>query len=438
MNTRTHTRTQGGFSLLEMLLTVMIVSGLLVAVFNLLEEYAEKQLAESTAEYMENIALAVEDILVDPILFQQAYALADARPSDVLELSLNDLTSGFDGIPASTRLNENIRNRTPMGSEIDVILRIADNPAIDTDAQAMEIIVATRTPIIDERARRAAIAAGPYGGLLRDDNAPIESSFASWAVNLADLAGTAWVAAVAAEPPVENETAYLIHYRHMSFEESAGDYMFRISIPGRPELNRMFTNLNMGTHNIMGTDNFDIGGDLTLEGRALVNGDMRVVGATRINEGTVTAGQRIRSGSMTVNGTGGGVTGHLTVDDSVNISRLNISGQLNANTAELRQGLDTTNQVTVEDLQLLSGVASAGSVNATRLQGSGGSPNITVQGQINASNLTTNILAVQGGNVGTLDTIAAGDVIIGGELRAQNIGLGDANISTFGACDRGC
>ena len=80
-----------GFSLLEMLLTTMVFTGLLVAVFNLLEEYAEKQLAQSTSDYMENIALAVEDILVNPLYFQEIYDLADARANDVLELSLNDL-----------------------------------------------------------------------------------------------------------------------------------------------------------------------------------------------------------------------------------------------------------------------------------------------------------------------------------------------------------
>lgn len=427
-----------GFSLLEMLLTTMVVSGLLVAVFNLIEDYAEDQLAQSTADYMENIALAAEDILADPIHFQTAYNLADARPSDVIEVSLNDLTDGFGGIPASTRLNENIRNRTPMGSEIDILLRISDNPASDLDSQSMEIVVATRDPILDERARRAATAAGPYGGLLRNNADPIRSAFASWSVDVADFAGTAWANAVAATPAVENEVAYIVHYRHITFDESAGDYMFRVSVAGRPELNRMYTNLNMATNNIMGTDNLDLSGNLTLDGRAMVNGDMQVQGNTAINQGDVTASNRFTSTTVTVNGAGSGVTGNLTVDDSITINALNLSGQLNAQTAELRSGVNSSGQITTENLALQSGINSAGRINATRLQGNGGRPDINIQGQMNASNLSTDSLTVQNGNVGTLDTVTSGNLTVGGELRSESIGLGTINVGTFGSCDRGC
>lgn len=423
---------------MEMLLTTMVVSGLLVAIFNLLEDYAEERLAKSTAEYMETIALAVEDILADPIHFQTVYGLANARPSDIIELTLNDLTTGFDAIPASTRLNENIRNRTPMGSEIDILLRIADNPAIDTDSQSMEIIVATSEPLMAERARRAATEAGPYGGLLRNDTDPIRSSFASWTVDVASLAGTGWASAVAATPAVENDTAYIVHYRHMSFDESAGDYMFRISVPGRPELNRMYTNLNMATNNIMGTDDLNLSGDLTLDGRAMINGDMNVVGNTRVQEGDVIASNRFIGNNVVVNGAGGGVTGNLTVDDSINTNRLNLSGQLNAVTAELRQGLNSSGEITAETVSFQSGIANAGQINATVLQGNGGEPDLNIQGQMNASNFNVNALTVQNGNVGTLDTIVNGDLNISGTMNAGNIGFGNTNISTFGTCDRGC
>ena len=71
-------RQRKGFSLVEMLLTIMVVTGLLIAVFELLEDYVEKELAVATADYMENIALAVQDIVEDPAYFQEAYALADA------------------------------------------------------------------------------------------------------------------------------------------------------------------------------------------------------------------------------------------------------------------------------------------------------------------------------------------------------------------------
>lgn len=436
MINRTHNK---GFSLLEMLLTTMVVSGLLVAVFNLIEDYMEKQLAQNTADYMENIAMAVEDILSDPVHFQEAYNLADARPSNILELSLSDLVNGFGGVPASTRLNENIRNRTPLGAEIDVLMRISDNPSINTDSQSMEILVASHEPVILERARRAASAAGAYGGLLIDQADPIRSAFAGWRVNLASLAGTGWANAVSAEPPVENESAYLVHYRHVSFDESAGDYMFRVYVPGRPELNRMYTNLNMGTHNIMGADNLNLSGDLTLEGRAMVNGNMNVNGNVAMNQGDVIAGQRFSAGNVVVNGAGEGVRGNLTVDDSINISRVNLGGQLNAKTAELRAGVNSSGEITVDQLALQGGIGNAAQINATSLYGTGGSgPDLTIQGQMNAANYVTDGLNVQNGNVGTLDTIVEENAIVSGTVNSGNFGLNNVSVTTFGVCDKGC
>lgn len=427
-----------GFSLVEMLLTVMVVMGLLVAVFNLLEDYAETELARSTTKYMENIALAVQDIIDDPVYFQEVYAQANARPSDVLELTMADLVDGFGAIPGSTRLNENIRNQTPIGSEVTIMLRIADNPASDNDVQALEIIVATMDLILDERVRRAATEAGAYGGMLRDGSNQVTSAFASWSVNVNDLAGTAWAGRVAANPPTTEDGAYLVHYRHASFEDAAGDYMFRISIPGRPELNRMYTDLNMGTHNIMGTDNLNLSGNLTLDGGAMINRSVVTGGNTTVNKGDVIAGGRFQANSMQIKGTGSGVTGTLGVDDSINISRVNLNGVLNAETAELRGGVTSSSTLTTTALALRGGVTRAGQINATNLHGSGAKPDVIISGQLNSSRFNTQTLNVQNGNVGVLDAKIGGNATIGSRLNAPNIGFGNASVGTFGTCDEGC
>lgn len=428
-----------GFSLVEMLLTVMVVTGLLVAVFDLLEDYAEKELALATADYMENIALAVQDIVENPTYFQDVYALADAAPGDTLELSFTDLIEGFATIPASTRLNESMRTRNPMGAEIAILLRIADDPVDPTDAQAFDIVVATSERIIDERLRRAATASGPYGGLIRETGDPIRSAFAGWEMPLGDFSGTAWASAVAAAPASIDEGGYLVHYRHINFEDIAGDYMFRVAIPGRPDLNRMYTTLDMGSNNIMGTDNMQVVQDLGLSGQALVDGNMRVGGTTAINQGDVFAGNRFTAAHAVVNGTGGGATGNFIVDDSIAIGQLNLTGQLNAADTTFTGGLvQNADMISTSTLHLHGGIGGANRIQATALYGNAASgPNIQLNGQLAAADLAAESLTVSG-TTGVVDMIVGGSADISGNITTEDIDTQRLSVDTFGNCDRGC
>lgn len=431
-----HNHNQKGFSLAEMLLTVMLLTGLLTAIFNVLEEYAEKELATSTAKYMDSIALAVQDVLENPLYFQDVYALADSSSANTLELSVQDIASGFGTIPASTRLNDNIRNQTPMGSPITVLIRIADDPSIVTDIEALEVIVATTERLLDERVRRAATVAGAYGGFFREIGEPIRSAFATWSVDPSLLTGTSWGATIANNPPSLEDGIYLVNYRHASFDDIAGDYMFRVRIPGRPEFNRMYTDLNMGTHNILGTDNLNLNNNLELDGRALVNGQMRVTGNTNIQNGDVTAGQRFSTNNMRIEGLGGGTTGQLIVDDSITMMNANLSGQLNAVTANFRGDFASGGQISADNVLLQNGVASAGTINATTFSGTG-TVNMNVAGSVNASSMQTGQLSVQG-RTGVIDMVATGNMSTTQRTEASNIGFQHLSVGTFGRCNEGC
>lgn len=432
-------RQRKGFSLVEMLLTIMVVTGLLIAVFELLEDYVEKELAVATADYMENIALAVQDIVENPTYFQEAYALADARPSDTLELSFNDLVEGFGTIPGSTRLNEMVRDRNPMGASISVLLRISDDPSDMSDVQAFDILVATNELIIDERLRRAATAAGGHGGLIREGSNSIRNAFASWEIPVNNFSGTAWASTVMSEPASIEEGGYLAHYRHVSFEDIAGDYMFRVSVAGRPDLNRMYTNLDMGSNNIMGTDNFALSNDALLKGQAIVDGNVSVAGATRINQGDVYAGQRFVANSAVVRGVGGGITGNLTVDNSIEIGSLDLSGQLNAENATMRGGFSTSNQVDTTKVYLYDGISSVGSgIQTKALISATGTTDIRSLGQVSTADLHAATLSVSSGTIGAENIVATGATYISGRVLSPTVASDDLAVGTFGACDKGC
>jgi len=436
-------RQRKGFSLLEMLLSVVVVSGLLVVVFELLEDYVEKELAVATADYMENIALAVQDIVEDPTYFQEAYTMARARPSDTLELSLSDLVNGIGAIPGSARLNKMIRDRNPMGVSVSVLLRIADDPSNSSDVQAFDILVATNERIVDERLRRAATAAGGYGGLIREGAASIRNAFASWEIPVNHFSGTTWANTVASIPASIEDGGYLAHYRHMSFGDVTGDYMFRVSVPGRSDLNTMYTNLDMGSNNIMGIDNFELSRDARLRGQVVVDGNVGVTrGTTQINQGNVYAGQRFTAQRAVVigKGIGEGKTGSLTVDDRINVGNLNLSGQLNAETATMHRDFVTTGQVDVTNA-FLGDISNVGGKIQTKALV--GAPDTTIdlksEGKISAAGLRINEnLIIESGNVGTESVIATGAVDIGGKLTSPTVSSDDLAVQTFGTCDRGC
>jgi hypothetical protein len=209
-----------------------------------------------------------------------------------------------------------------------------------------------------------------------------------------------------ANPASIDDGGYLVHYRYTSFEDSAGDYMFRVSIPGRPELNRMYGTLNMGGHNIMGADNVTTANDLILDGRALVNGQMRVGGNTSIQQGDVVAGNRFSTNNMAVRGLGGGVTGNLNI--------------------------------ATQQIEYQNGTTQTGRLNVTSLQGNGAGMNVDITGQLNASNFSTQNMTVQSGNVGTIDTVISNNLRVEGDVESTGMILNNLNVQTFGACDNGC
>jgi hypothetical protein len=196
--------------------------------------------------------------------------------------------------------------------------------------------------------------------------------------------------------------------------------------------------LNMGGHNIMGADNVTTANDLILDGRALVNGQMRVGGNTSIQQGDVVAGNRFSTNNMAVRGLGGGVTGNLNVDDSITVQNLNLIGNLNAETANFRQGLNSTGNIATQQIEYQNGTTQTGRLNVTSLQGNGAGMNVDITGQLNASNFSTQNMTVQSGNVGTIDTVISNNLRVEGDVESTGMILNNLNVQTFGACDNGC
>ena len=435
--------TQKGFSILETLLTTAVVVGVLLVVFNLFEDYAEKTLVRSTAKYLDDISLAVEEIVNDETYFNILYTLADAETNDVLELSINNLINGFgvvpNNIPASTILNSNVRQETPLKTGVEIMVRVADNPAITTDANALEIIIITDERVLVSRARSVASELGAYGGHYIDAADNIRNSFRSWEVDPAVLNDSTWAGLAATNPPSQANGAYIVHYKHKSYEDIAGDYLYRDLVVGSPELNQMNTDLNLGENNIVGVDNLEIDNDLTLGANAIVNGSVNISNAT-FTESNFTAENQMTTGNALIRGNGSGVRGNFSVENSLSITNFSANGSVSANNATFSNGISTTGEVRSNGRLEFEQGFQANSVSVGNLRGRSGTTfDVNVGGDLKAADLTTNRLAVGGsGNIGAIDTQVSGNLGVTGDINVPSVGFGTLNVTTFGACDRGC
>ena len=78
---------------MEMMLTVIIFSGVLLAVFNTLQNYAEDRLARSTSDFITQIQVALDELLADPNQFTTIYTAVGAAPNGIIDVPLNDLVN---------------------------------------------------------------------------------------------------------------------------------------------------------------------------------------------------------------------------------------------------------------------------------------------------------------------------------------------------------
>ena len=92
------------------------------------------------------------------------------------------------------------------------------------------------TPIQLADAPRIASEAGAEGGTINTSNNTAQGSYGGWSVSMNGYAN-----------PGAGHLAALVAY---SGSQLQSDYLYRVSVPGQPQLNTMQTNLNMGANSV--------------------------------------------------------------------------------------------------------------------------------------------------------------------------------------------
>ncbi len=338
--------TQAGFSLLELLLATVVFFAVLLSIFQVMQDYAEREAGRTAGKYMTTIADAMDQVLSKvenfQILYNAAVAnggglqlIADANEPAAFNIA-KDFQIGGRWIQRSRLLNANFRYESPLRSQVRILLRVADN-IVPGDAPAFDIFIVTATPRPDGIVRRAALESGAAGGVIRSYGAKgvatATSIYDSWRIRMsAGLTSTNWYQnELRNSLDTTTDGSYFVYYRYSNVASIAGDYLFRVADPdGTGERNRMHAVLNAGGNDIIGADDVNIGTGNAAAGRYTnadaTSGEVNpsCVDSTLCVNGTAALkGAGIIAGNMTT-------TGSALIADSLRSATMNVDNKLGA------------------------------------------------------------------------------------------------------------
>lgn len=487
---------QKGFSLLELILTVGIFMMLMIAVFNLLQTFAERELARSTHKYMSTVAQAMDQILDNVDNFNALYNAARGTGggyqliADSTAPAPDNITKNFQvggvWIQASRLLNSQFRQLSPLRSQVRILLRISDNPATEADTRALEVFVVTATPRPDGVVRLVANTAGAAGGFIRTygvkNTAVIQSAYNSWNVTpSAGLQATPWYTNELL-PSLNSDTqgSYVVHYAYHNLEDKTGDYLYRVADTdnvGVPAKNRntMHGPINVGGNDIIGADDVNIGSNgfgqnlvgsvggavhpdctgnvLCVNGTGVIKGGANVASNLTVNGNATIADSmnaqtmRVQNGLSATDRTTYGAQGLFVVDGTGN-QQDNIIVQNNANFMDgltsdsgVIAGLTDSTTVALPD----GAVYNTGTIsNTRRITSTTISTNsLSVDHQLRAGEVTGGNVSVTSGRTAAIDITGSDNLIYGTAatpktLIAPRVNVRRMQVDSFGACDSGC
>lgn len=296
---------RAGFSLLELLLVIGVSSALTMVAIQVFNDFTERSINRRAGNHILKIQSSAEEFVAAN--FTDLWDNNIPATGDIDQIDLADLIGeGF--------LPEDYRSINVFRQNTRILIRNAGDGF--TGGRTIEVLSVTEDTDdgvdrswSNERIIDAARGAGPkVGVIVNTTTGPgccagnIQSLFGEWSVPLADFV---------AEFNYTNDPnrGYLASYGRVAFSQTFnGDYLYRVEIPGQPQVNQMETNLDM-TQNV-------------LNGVGVVTADNIGVGysydtATGAWVGDNTASIEI-SGSNT--GTGSFTPFALTVDQSISVT----------------------------------------------------------------------------------------------------------------------
>lgn len=290
-------RGAAGFTLLEVTLVLVVGMAIMGVAHQYTKQYADGVLNQAAAQHQKLVADATAQYIKD----NYAAVAGVATPSTPATLTVATLkATGY--LPASfSELNGfnhayDIRVLEPTPNKLDTLIVTTGGETVD-----------------DMNVRRVANLVGAKGGFVSSSNAAVaEGAFGGWQTPVATFGVS----------PGGGHLATALFFEDGTL---ASDYLYRNAVPGRPDLNRMNTAIDMGSHNLNNagqvnassaavTTNVTAGGNVTASGAVAANS---ATINTNVNAGgTIAAGGNITS-SATVQGVTIAASGNVTAGNTM-------------------------------------------------------------------------------------------------------------------------
>lgn len=435
---------QRGFSLFEMLLTVGVAATFFIFLFNIGQTIARNQAVNTASSYVEDLEDAVGLVLSDPGRFNALYNNVLAG-GGIAQASISNLKQGtgvLNFLGTNELLNSAFPDTGPFRQTYRVIFRI---PSAIGSQRALETFVASETSLDGDLAFRIAGAIDGTGGLLRENifapgSTSLSSAYGTWNVPTSNLAATGWFANVNASIPPANNEAYVVAYNYYDLGRIARDYLYRTD-EGDPTLNTMFTDLSLGSYNLLGVDNISGSGGLTAN-ELIVEGTSNFANAPVIN-GLLQSDGPLAVGAISASGN--------NLQMAANNGDVVVNNGITSNRAIVNNTLTTDNlnaqSLTAENVSLSGNAFSvdvSGGINASASStGVTVSNGLNVAGQLQSESFAAGSnLVINGGDLGVIGLDASGDVSQNPGARTTTDVFGGAGLTSSDSanwpCGTGC
>jgi len=253
-------RRHRGFTLLEMLAALAVGAVLTVGLVQLVLASMEDSKGQQAAQHQQRVAAAAGKY----VAANHAALAAAATATTPAKVTVAELQAG--GFLPASHAPANAYGQTPC------LLVLQPAPG---KLEALLVTEGGPAPIAEKELAFVAANAGPGGGYITVAKPPAaQGAFGSWLVPAAELAHYL-SASCSGTPAASGQLATALFYE----SAATGDFVYRTSVPGHPELNRMTTPLHMAAVAVEGdaADPRCVAADASTYGRIAVDAAGRVL-----------------------------------------------------------------------------------------------------------------------------------------------------------------
>ncbi len=464
---------ESGFTLLETLMVVGLLSGIMILLTVFLQDYLRREHMRGVAEHLAVVHRAASESINTIEKFDALYTLAENN-DNVIELSIlagnnpnrtvgyatiggvslergrgaafapsplintsavvgNNFSGFRDTLPvrASSYVTgiDGPADNSRRDARLTVLARIADDPGDDDDQRALEILVATIDRISERDLRAIMAETNANGGLVSaamDDDPnchptlgcaiTARSAYGNWYASMVNFADTAWGNRVNGRLATLADGGYLVSYNYINESVLAGDYLYRNAIPNSPRLNMMHTALDLGGNNILGADNIEIADPVNpgIGNVLTVNNGMHAQGSVLVGGAARITGDLIAEGPLNA--------GAVTLNPSYDTGTILPPGHGNILVSdEMRAGSMTT----AGDLSVRGATGVPGDARLLNLTAARSSATTL---DISDTLTVTGSQGVLAGALTNAQNIVVNDKLDAGQINAASVSAGSAGI----------